>query len=278
VGDVPVIAPLVNSFAAQEFGQDAGDYFRADGARIGYRHSIGTRGEWSVTAVREHITSLAVTAAPATGTFRPNPGLGGAGLSVLQAGVRRRTEGFAVRRDLHLALMVEGGRLDGAAGTTYWRAAGSGHVLLPIGGTRVLARLQAGAGSVALPRHHAFVLGGRGTLVGDDFRQWGGRQAGLAHVEWRVPVTAFRLRAGAYASVPGTVVVAPFVATGWTGAPVAGTPWVATTGSGGAGGARVTVGMGLEWMGLIRVETGVDLQTRRARFTFDVTRDFWGIL
>jgi hypothetical protein len=272
VGDWPVISPLFNSFAAQEFGDDDGDYYRADGAQLGYRHAIGARGEWNIAAIREQIDSLAVAAAPATGTYRGNPGLGGVSLSAVQAAVRRRSEGFAVRRDLHVEVALEGGRLDGAAGATYLRAAAAGHVLVPAGDTRLLLRLQGGAASANLPRHRAFVLGGRATLLGDDFRAWGGRRAALAHLEWRVPVTAFRLGVGSGASIPGTVTLAPYAAAGWTDAPVAATPWRATPG------ARVTLGLGIEWLGVFRFETGYSVERRSVRCSFDVTRDFWGIL
>src|SRR5437667_283141 len=77
VGDERVIAPLLQSFASQEFGVDYGDYYLADGARLTYRHGSGVRGEWSAALGRETIRSLAVTAEPANGSFRPNPALGG---------------------------------------------------------------------------------------------------------------------------------------------------------------------------------------------------------
>src|SRR5256885_6257630 len=66
--------------------------------------------------------------------------------------------------------------------------------------------------------------------------------------------------------------LAPYVAAGWVDRPVADTPWRATPG------ARVTLGLGIEWLGVFRIEAGVGAQSRRAGFAFDVTRDFWGIL
>src|ERR1041384_5561967 len=102
------------------------------------RHAIGVRGEWSACVVRERPTSLAVRMAPATGTFRPNPALGGPALDLIQLHLRRKSEGFAVRRDVHAELVFEAGAPDG--GTTYVRVAGEGHLLLPLGGTRVLLR------------------------------------------------------------------------------------------------------------------------------------------
>ena len=272
VGDERVIAPLLNSFASQEFGADYGDYYLADGARLTYRHGSGVRGEWSAALGRETIRSLAVTAEPANGSFRPNPALGGGetGVDLAQLALRRRSEGFAVRRDVHYELVAETGRADG--GNTYVRVSGTGHLLLPAGATRLLVRALGGVATRALPAHRSFVLGGRGTLLGDDFRRWGGGRMALAHLEWRVPVPFVSLRLGPYTRTPRQLTVAPYVAAGWADRPVPGTPWVATPGT------RVTLGLGLEWLGVFRFEAGVGAESRRVGFTLDVTRDFWGIL
>jgi hypothetical protein len=136
----------------------------------------------------------------------------------------------------------------------------------------VLVRLQGGAAGDGLPPHRAFVLGGRGTLLGDDFRAWGGRRAALLHLEWRAPVPFVRMAAGPYARTPGTITLAPYAAAGWSERAVLGTPWRATPG------ARVSVGIGVEWLGVFRLDGGYGLQSRRARIAFDVTRDFWDIL
>jgi len=272
VGDERVIAPLLNSFASQEFGADYGDYYLADGARLTYRHGSGVRGEWSAALGRETIRSLAVTAEPANGSFRPNPALGRGetGVDLAQLALRRRSEGFAVRRDVHYELVAETGRADG--GNTYVRVSGTGHLLLPAGATRLLVRALGGVATHALPAHRSFVLGGRGTLLGDDFRRWGGGRMALAHLEWRVPVPFVSLRLGPYTRTPRQLTVAPYVAAGWADRPVPGTPWVATPGT------RVTLGLGLEWLGVFRFEAGVGADSRRVGFALDVTRDFWGIL
>jgi hypothetical protein len=268
--DVPVIAPLLNSLSSQELGRDFGDYYVADGARLGYRHGIGVRGEWSATVGRETIRSLAVTAAPATGAFRPNPALGGTGVNFAQLAVRRRSEGFAVRRDLHVELETEGGRLDG--GKTYLRVAALGHVLVPIGGTRLFVHAQGGAASAGLPPHRAFVLGGRGTLLGEEFRRFGGARMALARLEWRIPVPFVSLGVGPYTRTPRQLTVAPYVAAGWASRPVAGAPGIATPQI------RVTPGLAFEWLGVFRFEAGLATETRRVGFAFDVTRDLWSIL
>jgi hypothetical protein len=270
VGDALVIAPLLNSLSSQEFGDDYGDYYLADGARLVYRRGMGARGEWSAALGRETIRPLAVVARPANGAFRPNPALGIAGVDVVQLVVRRRSEGFAVRRDLHVEVVAEAGRVNG--GTSYLRLSGSGHVLLAVGETRLLLRAQSGAATATLPRHRAFVLGGRGTLLGEDFRRWGGARMLLGHLEWRVPVPFGSVGLGRWARLPRQLTVAPYLAVGWAGRPVAGGPWAATPRP------RATLGLGLEWLGLFRFEAGVSTTTGRAGFVFDVTRDLWGIL
>ena len=270
VSDWPVIAPLLNSFSSQEFGDDFGDYYLAEGGHLSYRRGIGVRGEWSATVGRESIGSLGIAVAPANGTFRPNPPLGGRSVDLLQLAVQRRSEGFAVRHDLHVEALLEGGRVDG--GATYLRLSGAGHVLVPTGSSRLLVRVQGGVASAALPPHRAFVLGGRGTLLGEDFRAWGGARMGLVHVEWRAPVPFVSLGVGPYARTPRTLTVAPYVAMGWADRPVAGTPWAATPG------ARVTLGLAFECFGVLRLEAGYGAETSRVGLAFDVARDFWAIL
>jgi hypothetical protein len=59
---------------------------------------------------------------------------------------------------------------------------------------------------------------------------------------------------------------------GWADRPVAGTPWLPTDG------ARTTLGLGVEWLGVFRCEAGFGTATHRMGITFDVSRDFWSIL
>jgi hypothetical protein len=270
VSDAPVVAPLVNSFASQEFGDDYGDYYRADGGRVTLGRALGARGEGTLTLTRESLRSLAVRATPANGSFRPNPALGGRSVSVARLALRRRSGGFAVRRDWNAEASLEVGAPDREP--SYARAAASAQALLPVGGTRLVLRAEGGAATAGLPAHRAFVMGGRGTLPGESFRRFGGRRAALAHLEWRVPVQGLSLGVGSFARVPASLTVAPFVAAGWTDAPVAGTPWIGTRDP------RVTAGVAIEWLGVMRIEVGYGAQRRRASVLFDVTRDFWPIL
>jgi hypothetical protein len=270
VADHAVVAPLVNSFAAQEFGDDYGDYYGAEGLQLVVTRMLGARGEASLTLQRDAIRSLTVHGAPASGTYRPNPALGGPSANRAVLTLRRRSGGFAVRRDLQAEVTLEiGGPRDEIS---YGRLAMTGQALAPLGPTRVLLRADAGYASRALPAHRAFVLGGRGTLPGDPFRAWGGSRAVWLHAEWRVPLPALTLGIGSLARVPTTLTAAPFVATGWTEVPPAGTTWRAT------GDARTSIGIALEWLGLIRLELGMGLQSGRGQLSFDLSRDFWPIL
>jgi hypothetical protein len=270
VSDEPVVAPVLNSLGAQEFGDDYGDYARVTGARLGLEGAAGGRVRWRAAVSREGVASLTVRAAPASGTYRPNPALGGPAADVVTLGLTRAGEGFAVRRDRAYDLSLEAGRRDG--GTTYLRLAGTAHLLVPAGATRLLVRALGGIASADLPVHRAFVLGGRTTLLGDDFREWGGRVAALLHVEWRVLAPFPSVALGPAARTPATMTLAPYVAAGWADRPLAATPWRAT------GNTRVTAGVALEWLGVFRFEAGYGWQSRHTHFAFDVTRDFWRVL
>jgi hypothetical protein len=269
VGDWPIVAPLINSISSQEFGNDFGDYVRVSGARLALRHTPGSGVEWEVSAARERPAGMSARASPATGQFRANPDLSGRTVNLVSIAVRRPSEGFAVRRDAFLDLSLEAGRRD--ADDPYLRLAGIGHLLVPLGATRVLVRVQGGVASAHVPRHRAFVLGGRGSLLGDPFRAWGGRAEALLHLEWRV-VAPFPSLVLGPARTPASVIVAPYLASGWSERPVPGTAWGATHGI------RVTAGLALEWLGVFRLEGGYGLETHDLHASFDVTRDFWSIL
>jgi len=266
ISDERVIAPLVNSVSAQEFGDDYGDYYRATGWQLAARFDGGNRIAWIVALKREHVQSLPIRATPASGQFRPNPAITDGYHNVGTLTVRRRSEGFAVRRDV-------AGEVSAEIGSAYVRVSGTGHLLVPLGtgSTRLLTRVQVGVGGDDLPPHRGFVMGGRGTLLGDEFREWGGRRAALIHLELRTVVPFVGLPAGP-ARTPGRITLAPYVALGSTDEPFPQMPWLTTPGT------RVTFGLGAEWLGLFRIEAGYGMQSRQVRVAFDVTRDFWDIL
>src|SRR5207245_4942044 len=137
--------------------------------------------------------------------------------------------------------------------------------LVPLGSTRLLARAQLGLASAALPPHRTFVLGGRGTLLGEAFRTWGGRRMALVHLEWRVPLSFASIALGSWARTPGRLTVAPYVAAGSADRPVVGTPWSA------APGARTPLGLPLGWRGRFRLQARVGGPTGPVGVPLDVT-------
>jgi hypothetical protein len=271
LADARVGSRAVNSIAAQEWGDDAGDYQRATGARAGWRQPLGVRWLADLAGAWERVDSLTVRAAPAHGAYRANPTLGdGHEWRSARVALRRHGGPLAWRTGVTLELAVEGGTAGGTA--RYVRAGGTGQAQWPLGGTVVLLRAAGGAGGPGLPPHRSFAVGGRGTLLGEEFRAWGGARAATLHLEWRAPVPFPSLGFGGLARTPARVTVAPFAAAGWAGGVVAGVPWRPVAGT------RATVGLAMEWLGLLRVDAGYGLATRRVGVTVDVTRDFWDIL
>ncbi len=269
-GEEPVIAPVLNSIAAQEFGDDYGDYLLLDAAAAGAGYRIDARHLVSVEGAIERSRSLGVEASPANGTYRPNPPLG-AGIYRIGRVRLERGAGSSVAQvsDLRGSLALEAG--DGP--TNYVRGVATARWLRPVGATQLLFRASGGIASEGVPAYRAFAVGGRGTLVGEPYRAFGGRRSLLAHLEWRVNAPAPAIPLGSFASTGNRMVLAPFAAVGWTGGEVDG-------GVGGrSDGARPVLGLAAElFMRLIRVEAGVALRTGEVGVTVDIGRDWWGAL
>jgi hypothetical protein len=131
----------------------------------------------------------------------------------------------------------------------------------------------AGWGSADLPPHRLFVFGGRGTLVGEPFRGYGGRQAALGRLSWGVPLPAPAIPLGRYASTGRQLVLAPFLGMGWAAEPVAGLP------GGDSEGLRPVFGVTVEaFHRLLLLEFGWAVRQEAVGFTVDLRRDLWPIL
>ncbi len=271
LSDFPVITPVFNSIAAQEFGKDYGDYVLLEGGTLSARFRHGrTTTTQEVFYERPH--SVAVSASPASGTYRPNPPLGrpgGDGIGGYRLTVERGSGGIAVTRDLQGSVSLEAGRH--AAG--YTRAVLQGRWLVPLGKPELVTRAYLGWGSTHLPEYRSFALGGRGTLLGEPFRGAGGRSMALLHSELRFNAPFPAISLGSFASTGRTIVVAPFVAAGWADREYQSLPWRATDG------VRPVAGVALEWfMRLIRVEAGIGLRTGNIGVSVEIHRDWWSIL
>jgi hypothetical protein len=269
LGDEPVVSGVVNSLLAQEAGTDYGDYYLATGAEGGATLALGGRTSVTAAASWERVDSLAVHARWARGAFaRPNVAVTRGSWSRVRLSLRRLPPSFTTVRSFSGRLEVEAG-LD----HTYLRGYGDLRWQLPVGSGWIVARASAGAGTAGLPDHRAFVLGGRGTLLGEGFRSLVGRQSAWASVEFRVPVAVPEIPLGSYAGTGTTATLIPFVAAGWTGGailPALGAP---------SRGVRPVVGLGLGWLhDLLRFDVGYGLRSGRFGASFDITRDFWEIL
>ena len=136
-----------------------------------------------------------------------------------------------------------------------------------------MVRAWGGWGSPALPPHRSFVLGGRGTLVGDPFRAWGGRYAVHGSVEWQLPVPFPAAPLGPFANTGREIVLVPYVSLGWAGGAVAGMPWQPSDG------VRPVVGLAVEWFHrFFRLDIGWSPRANNVGVVLDVRRDLWGIL
>jgi len=267
--EVSVIAPLTNSLLAQEAGDDYGDYLLLHAAEAGVQHRLTSRLRLNGSVGVVESRSVQTRASPANGSYRINPALGAGSHRVARLQIERTSGGIAARTDLQGQISIEAG--DGPL--DYFRVAVQGRGVIPAGGSELLSRLYLGLGTAELPAYRSFVLGGRGTLVGEPFRAFGGREMVLVHAEWRFDVPVPAISMGSFATTGRRLTVAPFVAGGYTGRPIAGLPWTET------GGVRPVVGIAVEWlMSLIRVEAGVGLKTGDIGVTVDINRDWWGLL
>jgi hypothetical protein len=270
MSDAPVISPLLNTLLAQELGRDFGDYVLMHAAFLGARRDFGVHGSVALEVGLEHTRSVDVAAVPATGTFRPNPPLGAGMLGVGRISVERRSAVLAVRSGMSGTLTVEGGS---GEGTTYLRVNAFGRAHVALGPTRLVGRVAGGWGSAELPAYRSFAIGGRGTLVGEGFRRWGGRHVALGSIEWQVPVPIPAIPLGPLASTGREAVISPFVAAGWTGGSLAGIPWQPS------GGVRPVAGVAVEWFHrFFRVDFGIGLRDGDVGVLVDVSRDLWDIL
>jgi hypothetical protein len=267
--DLQVIAPVLNSIAAQEAGKDYGDYVLLHTAGLGLRQRLSGRTALALDLDLEESRSVSTRASPANGSYRANPVLGSGTYRIGRLSLERASGGIAARRDFQGRLSLEGG----VGPADYVRASAEGRWLASLGRGELLSRVYAGIGSSGLPSYRSFVLGGRSTLPGEPFRGYGGQSAALAHLEWRFDVPVPALTLGSFASTGRFVTLAPFVAAGYAARPYAGLPWSGTEG------VRPVAGLALEWfMRLIRLEFGVGLRDGGVGMTVDINRDWWGLL
>ena len=270
LSDLPIVSGVVNSLTAQESGDDHGDYVMVE--QVGVRLSIPVARQMRLASTIGYVdpSSVGVEAFPADGTVRPQQSLGGGGYWT--GAFALATEGSRGSDDVGFDWRVT---VEGGTGSPEWgRATAEVDGVLPfVGRTTLGVRGYGGSATAAVPAWRTFVLGGRGTLLGEEFRAWGGRDAAWGSLEWRIPVPVPAIGLGDFVSTGRSAVVAPFLAAGWAGSAVSGLSWTTTPDP------RLSAGVALELLyRLIRIEAGASLQTGDIGVTFDVGRVWWGAL
>jgi len=261
----PVISPLLNSFLASLAGQDFGDYVLLERARL-----MGSIGEGSGTVTLEvgweRSTDLATRAAPFSGSHRPNPPLAVGDLIVARVGVRHvsgepLTDGWSI----NLTSEFGGGARD------YARFTGEATGGVPLGTGHLGFLLRGGTSGGDLPPHRTFSIGGRGTLVGEPFRAFGGTHMAWSRVSWQIPISVAPFGDDALLRDPW--VLGPFLSAGWT----TGNPGV--PGRDSRGGIRPVVGMAADLLfQTLRIEVGFAPRSGTLGVVLDAHPAWWPIL
>jgi len=269
LGDTPIISGLTNSLLSQEGGRDYGDYVLLDQARLTVEQQVGSGASVTAEGGVDRSRSVSTEATPASGHYAPNPALGAGTIGMGRLGFD--FESASLDRT---AGVVAQANLEGGAGDhRYLRATLNLEVRARAGIGGLQLRAQAGAGTDDLPAYRSFAIGGWGTLPGEPFRAWGGRQMVLGELEYRLDVPFPEIPLGPFVSTGPRMTLAPFLAAGWTRGGLSGVPWVPS------GTVRPVAGLGLEWFHhLIRARAGVSLRTGTLGITLDLNREWWGIL
>lgn len=266
LSDWPSISGLLNSLLAQEGARDHGDWLQLDRTVAGVRWLRGN-AELRLEAGVETSRSLTVRATPADGAFRPNHPLGGGGVQFGRLGVDAQW-GAADGRLLRGAVSFEAGTRERG----YARGSLATEAILPVGSTRLSLSGRAGWSDGDVPLWRTFVLGGRATLPGEPYREYGGRRMALARLEWSVAsVPAPRL--GPWLAGGRLLTLAPFAAIGWTEAPPRAGPWLASDGI------RPVLGVASELLfNALRLEAAWAPRAGRVSVLLDASPAWWPLL
>jgi len=278
-GDLVETSVLRNSFAAQEFGSDYTDPYDVRGARVSV--DLGTRlgARWRIEGAFESQHALEVHAHPTNGRYeRTIPAL------ALREGRATLTA------DRATALSVLGTELRATAAFTlagfesregpnvgerpfYGRLFASADVERPFGVQRLVLRTTLGAvgGDPRIPPQRLVYLGGPLTGPGYAYHELAGRIGASQRVEWRSPVPFPSFPLGRFGRAGGRATLAPYAHLAYVSRPAAFQPprngWYPSAG----------VGL-LTLFDLLRFDVARGLRDGRWTFSFDVSREFWGIL
>jgi hypothetical protein len=277
-GDVPEVSGVRNTIAAQEFGADLTDYYRARGVALGITAGDFAGARWSVALDRDRQSPLAVHAKPVHGTFQPAFAADSitewrATLSAFHA---RNDAPFGSTLQLGASLSAARTHFDAAVrnGFANWtgRVSLNAQIERPFGADRLVLETNAatvlGAGA---PAQDLVYFGGPITGPGYGYHELTGSTGLSQRVEWRHSAWSFPLPLGRFGALRVPVTLAPFAQESWTGG--SGASRLASSGW------HESAGLGvLTLFDALRFDIARGLRDGRWFFGVDFSRDFWRIL
>jgi hypothetical protein len=279
-GDVPERSAAVNSLAAQEFGADATDPYRVEGAGIGL-DANGIAGlRWRLDASLERQHALAIRAMPAQGNFPrilPAAPLRAFRLSL---SAERPTSlsffGTEVRAsgELRFSRLTSDDATFPMAATSVGRAFAMVDVERPFGRSRLAVTTWGGAvgSNGALPPQELLFFGGPVSAPGYGFHELEARAGVSQRVEWQTPIPFVAVPLGRFGKVPGQATIAPFIQGTFIRRAFDGDLAHPT-------GVYPSAGIALQpFYEMVRIQAAKGLRNGRWRMNVDVSREFWGIL
>jgi hypothetical protein len=270
-GDVAESSRLINSFASQEFGSDRTDPFDVRGVGLYVTAPRWGGLIWRAGVRRETEAALAIHARSALGHFAATIPAAALWQTAVTLDVERPTFEGPLGTEIRATLAARYEWNPAQVG----RAAAAAEIDRPIGRDRLVTQTTLGVVSRGrVPIQDAIYLGGPVTGPGYDYHAFVGALAGSEHVEWRFPIPAPAITLGRYGTTPHTVTLAPFVHLVYLDRPDPIPMRVSMTDEGW----YPSVGLGLLALwDVVRFDVARGLRDGRWTFSFDVSRDLWGI-
>ena len=266
-GDVRETSGVISSLAAQEFGTDLTDPYRARGASASVRTRPLAGWTISIEGALERHSPLEVHATPATGRFEPT----------IPASTMREQRGtlsfdrptrlgpLGLEMQMHFDASMMRFRDRHETYREMSRFSYRGNAERPIGSGRLVLRSLAAwaAGGDSLPAQHLVYIGGPSSAPGYEFHRFAGRAGASQRFEVQFPVPFASFSLGRYGRTPASITLAPFANAAW----VDRTGWHPSAGIG-----------ALTIFDLLRFDVARGLRDGRWMFSVDVSREFWSIL
>ena len=273
---------VIDTFAAQEFGSDYTDMLGVRGASVLFRTPAISSMIPSLEILAEKQFPLKINAHSVFGTFEP---------PALVDSVREVRSILALERPNRIGILgfEIAGRLSGEYAS--WKNTGccltrngtlgrvelSANMEKPFGSNRLVLHTYGGTVRSAelVPHQHLFFLGGPVTAPGYDFHSLKGSSAISQRFELRFPIPFPSISLGRYGHTPSSAPLAPY----FNIAGISGTNVTRSITGRYETGWYPSLGVGLlPAFQLVRFDVARGLRNGRWTFSFDVTRDFWGIL